>query len=447
MTSTARIEVVDTASLPHERVQIEVIRPLWRRIHWGLLLALAVGAVLRSAWLDYARPTPVSDFKHYLDAALALLDTGVFGVGDPSAWRLPAYPAVLAVAALARRDVLFLSGVTAAISVLQVGLTYGLALRIFRRRWAASVSGLTAAVAPAFVTFAPVLASEHLLAVCVLAALGVALEVRRRGWVRPLLAGALLGAGVLTRGEALAYLPAVVVVVAAGRWRARRRVPHALGAALLTVAGLALVVGPWIVRNERVVGAGAGLSTTGGFNFYLAHSPGPYGWRTPLPAPLQITDEVRRNRAGWEHGLRYVREHPADWWPTARRGTAELLGPSRYAARYATVTVDPVARNLVARDDLALRADAVDLAARSSHWLLWAGAAGFALVPVWRLRAWFAVAGIVAANWLTYAVIFWAQARYRFVVDALACVAVGAVPAAVAAVASWIRQRRRGPDR
>src|SRR5690606_8670824 len=145
-----------------------------------------------------------------------------------------------------------------------------------------------------------------------------------------------------------AYLPAVMLVVGVGAWRSRaggesgsnggsedgssggsagggdgappaRRLPAPAGAAALAPAGATLVVTPWIVRNNVVVGTGAGLSTTGGFNFYLAHSPGPYGWRTPLPLPLQVEDEVLRNAFGWRYGLQYVRNHPEDWAPTIRR--------------------------------------------------------------------------------------------------------------------------------
>lgn len=424
----------------------------WRRVHWGLVAVVVLAAALRWAWLDYARPVPVSDFRHYLDLATDLLDYGFFGVGQPSAWRLPAYPAVLAVAALVSRDVVFLSAVTAALSVVQVGLTYWLAWLVFRRRSAAVVAGLVAAVLPAFVTFAPVLASEHLLAVCVLGALIAALRAERRPWSMSLLAGVALGVAVLTRGEALAYLPVVALLAAVGAWSARPapraplraagtwrgRALTATAAAALVVAGTAVVVGPWTVRNEVVVGRGAGLSTTGGFNFYLAHSPGPYGWRTPLPLPLQVQDEILRNEFGWTYGLQYARDNPDHWVPTVRQGTRELLAPASYAAFYATMQPHPDPGRLAPRDDLGARDTAIALAGTSSLWLLAAGLAGLAVVPVWRRRAWLAVAGIVAANWVVYAVIFWAQARYRFVIDALACVAVGALAAGVAAASSWV---------
>jgi len=205
---------------------------------------------------------------------------------------------------------------------------------------------------------------------------------------------------------------------------------------------LALVTVPWVVRNERVVGPGVGLSTTSGFNFLLAHSPGDYGWRTPMPLPLLVADEVTRNALGWRYGLQYVRRHPEDWGPTAHRGTRELLAPSTYAAHYATVTRDPGSGRVMTRDDLALRDTAVALAGRTSHWLLWAGLLGVVLVPVWRRSGWVAVVGVTVANWALYAVVFWAQARYRFVVDALACVAVGAPAVAARAVAARTRAWR-----
>jgi hypothetical protein len=416
--------------------------PWWRRVHWGLVIVLVVAAVPRWLWLDYARPEPVSDFRHYLDSAINLVDFGFLGIGTPSAWRLPAFPAFLAAGITVSRDTFFLSAYTVALTVVQVGLTYWLAWLVFRRRSAAFVAGLTAAVAPAFVVFAPVLASEHLLAVFVLGALIAAMKAQHTGWWMAALSGVLLGAGVLTRGEAGAYLPAIVLVVGVGTWKAARtrQVLTTLGACALVVAGLALVVVPWVIRNEKVVGEGSGLSTTGGFNFYLAHSPGPYGWRTPLPLPLQVEDEVLRNEFAWKYGLQYVRDHPEDWVPTIRDGTRELLAPSSYAAFYATVFDDRANGVLQTRGDLGARGDAISLAGRSSQWLLWAGLVGLLLVPVWRKRAWLAVIGIALANWVVYAVIFWAQARYRFVVDALACVAVGAVPAVLAATASWVNE-------
>jgi 4-amino-4-deoxy-L-arabinose transferase-like glycosyltransferase len=443
---------VETAEIPPVREPLPaadtpVRRSWWRRVHWGLLIVGVLAGWLRYRWLDYAQPVPVSDFKHYLDAALTMLDFGFFGVGHPSAWRLPAFPAFLAVGALINRDAFFLSGLTAALSVLQVVLTYWLAYLVFRRRVAAFVAGLVAAIVPTFITFAPVLASEHLLAVFVLGALIAAMRTQRWVWWMALLAGLLLGGATLTRGEALAYLPAVLLVAAVGAWKARRRVLVMAGATLLVLIGTALVVAPWVVRNEVVVGSGAGLSTTGGFNFYLAHSPGAYGWRTPLPLPLLIKDEVSRNEFGWTYGLQYARNHPEHWGPTIETGTRELLAPASYAPFFATVSYDAVERKFVPRGDPVVRAQVIRLTEQTSHWLLWTGLAGFLLMPAWRARAWLAFLGIVLANWLVYAVAFWAQARYRFVIDALACVAVGGIPASIAAVVSWVRGGWSEPSR
>jgi hypothetical protein len=327
----------------------------------------------------------------------------------------------------------------------QIGLTYWVAWRIFGSRSAATTAALTAAVAPAFVTFAPVLASEHLLAVLVLAAVGTALRGGSPRWQTAGAVGSLAGAAILTRGEALAYLPVAALVVALERVTTGCGVRRALTGAGIVLAVAAVVVVPWVLRNERVVGEGAGLTTTGGFNFYLAHSPGAYGWRTPLPAPLLVSDEITRNELGWRYGLRYARQHPGHWWPTVRLGTRELLAPSAYAAHFATVHHDTARRRVAPRQDLGLRAPAIALAARSSRWLLWAGAAGLALAGVWRRTGLVAAGGIVAANWVLYAVVFWAQARYRFVVDAFACVAVGALPAALATTRDRRRSAQRAP--
>ncbi len=459
----------------------------------GLLASLAVAAILRVAWLLHARPEPVSDFKQYRRLAIGLLDTGVFGPGAPSAWRLPGFPVVLAAGAAVERDPVALGVVTVLLSVVQVALTWWVALRALRSTTAATVAAGTAAVLPAFVTFAPVLASEHLLAVLVLATLGVALGPpatpgdagrpatsalgwrgasaggwRRAsalgwrgasalgwrgasalgwrgasagGWRRGLAAGVLLGAATLTRGEAVVYLPVVAGVLGAAAWRRTRRPSAAAGVAAVTVAGLLLVVVPWVMRNERVVGPGAGLTTTGGFNFLLAHSPDGYGWRTPLPLPLLVEDELLRDELGWRWGRQFLEERPGDLLPTTWRGTTELLGPSTYAARYATVRFDLDLRRVVARDDLRWRGSAITAAGAASPVLLLTAVAGLVLRRRWRRSAWWTVVGMVAANWVLYAVVFWAQPRYRFVVDAVACVAVGAVGAEVG------RWRRSGVAR
>src|SRR5687767_1353975 len=71
------------------------LRP-WVSRHRWLLLVLLVAFGLRFAWLLYARPHVVSDFGEYLESARTLREHGRFGFPEPNAYRLPAYPILLA---------------------------------------------------------------------------------------------------------------------------------------------------------------------------------------------------------------------------------------------------------------------------------------------------------------------------------------------------------------
>ena len=135
------------------------------------------------------------------------------------------------------------------------------------------------AVHPDFVFFAPVLATEPMFLLLLILAGILTLRLRTvdpaRQPLHATIAGLFYGAAILTRVDALFFLPALAALI--GRSALRRGVIAGL------MVGTAIVVTPWYVRNRVVIGPGAGLSTTGGVNFYYAHNDRAYGWH-----PLKI---------------------------------------------------------------------------------------------------------------------------------------------------------------
>ncbi len=152
--------------------------------------------------------------------------------------------------------------VLAAIGWLSVLFAY-----LIGRRLSGPVAGLAAAAAlaiyPALLEYQGMLMSEPLAATllsgAVLAMLWADGAGPRISWLVP---GLLLGALALTRPEYLAIsLPIAVVVLARHGWDGWR---EGLVQALVLLAGLAVVVAPWSVRNAVALDRFVPISTGGG---------------------------------------------------------------------------------------------------------------------------------------------------------------------------------------
>jgi hypothetical protein len=151
------------------------------------------------------------------------------------------------------------------------------------RRLMSPVVGLVAA---AFAAFSPLwvqwggrLLSESLYLVVIPVLLWVALTcVDRPSWLSFGVVGVLTGVATLTRSEALAFvvvLGAPLVLLGSSDWR--RRASYALA----LVAGAAIIVGPWLVRNEVQLG-GLTLTTDSGTTWAGANTAGTFSPANPL---------------------------------------------------------------------------------------------------------------------------------------------------------------------
>jgi hypothetical protein len=388
-----------------------------------LLLAVTlVGAVLRVAWWAIAQPGPVSDYLGYRSLAFRLWDTGEYTrLGNPTAWRTPGYPVFLALGMIPSRSDRWLSLLNVGLSIAAIPLVWLLARRLGLSRRTALCSAAVACVSPTLLLWAPVLGSENLQVIALLGAwcLALAPQPTPRTVV---MCGVLFGCAVLVRPESGFYLLALPLLLWSTGTSARDLARRS-GVIVLVAAA---VVAPWYVRNEIVVGDGAGLSTTGGVNFHLAHRDEGYGWYdTDAVGPLAGLGELAANREGYELGLDHVRAQPSDLVRAVRRGTEELWRPPRYAAYYSTVETapDPPYPRSVSRG-------VIDAARQYAEWgwfVVGALAAAGAVVLLLRHRRVFvALAGLVVANWLCFAVVFWALPRYRFAIEPVIAIAAGA---------------------
>ncbi len=190
-----------------------------------------------------------------------------------------------------------------------------------RRKWAA-LAGLGAALYPILLFYPVALASENLFIPLTGAAYLLTLRAGRRpGWGPVGVAGAALGAAMLTRGTLapFALLAALWLRYAAKRpWR---------DAVLLGVVACGLCL-PWSVRNSRLMGAPSFVETTVGYNLYVGYHPdgnGGFVQEVGVP-PMLILDDAERDRVTREAAIGFIRADPAEAARRVVRRAAFLAG-------------------------------------------------------------------------------------------------------------------------
>lgn len=229
------------------------------RLAWGIqigtlaVLGLALG------------PTTTGDSSHYLALARALRERGEFGLPfagafESEGWRQPGYPLFLAVvqAFFGTDNPWPVVLIQATLVLASVWLVHHGTQREFGPRAGLVFLWLSAA-------YPFVLAHAFLVSPEAVAALVVALGVLLLGQPTPgraLAAGLLLGSATYLRPNILPLSGVLALALVACN---RRHAPAALG----LVAGAALVLAPWILRNHGAFGAATPLPPVAGFGRVL----------------------------------------------------------------------------------------------------------------------------------------------------------------------------------
>jgi len=254
---------------------------------WLLLaLILAVGLALRASYLHEIRTAPDFDcplldpeLYDYWARALVSGDwVPPHGQPDPlipstAFTRPPGYPYFLALVYLAT-DASYLAARLAqmALGLVNCVLMFALARALFGRA-VGLVATAFMAVYWVFIYFEGELNSPVLVMFLVLCAMNVLrLWLRKPTLLRALAPGVLLGLLVVTRPEALLFLPLVLVWAWwALRGQEERRRRFRVSVAGL-VCGFAAMVAPVTIRNYAVGKEFVLISTGGGFNFYAGNN-------------------------------------------------------------------------------------------------------------------------------------------------------------------------------
>ena len=403
----------------------------WSIDHKIFLFILAGAFVLRIVWLLAARPTPVSDWHAYRQLAADLLDHGQFGYPEKTSFYLPAHPFHLAIWSLISRSALWLSLSSVMLSTLSVGLIYAIGLRIHTKRRTALIAAALFAVMPMFLFFSPVLSTEHLFIVFMLSAMLSLVWLAPRSTVLAVFVGVFAGLAILTRGEGVFYVPALVLFLWVGLGLTSRK--DRIRMTLLIGVGIVVIIGPWYVRNSVIASPDTGLSAGAGINFYFSHNDsGLYGWY-PEGSPLEGLNTEEANRLGWELGFAYLRENPVHLIRDIGYGTQELLSTPEYALFWST-------RGLVEGGD---PLDPAAFYAKDVRFgwllefvlaipvLLVLGAVSIFAYRTWTRQLIWLIVPLIASSWILRTVIYWAKPRYGYFINVmlvfLAALAISAI--------------------
>jgi 4-amino-4-deoxy-L-arabinose transferase-like glycosyltransferase len=293
-----------------------------------LAAVIVGGAALRIAWVLLFPAPFTSDGADYYHLGAHLARGETYHSPHGYAEWPPGYPLVLALhfAVLGARP----PGVTVANLLLFAGavlVVFALARR-FTGEGPARLAILLLALWPNLVAAAGV-ASKEMVLVFLLPA--VLLLYLRIGDARTpagraaaaLGAGLALGACVLTQPSILL----MVVLFPIFELLRRTPLPRISVTTALLVAGMAAVIAPWTLRNERILHQPVLVSTNGGSVFYRANNPLATGGFIPDgERSLRGYDELTANRLGYQWGKEWIREHPGQFLLLALRKQVLFLG-------------------------------------------------------------------------------------------------------------------------
>jgi len=416
----------------------------------GAIFALAL--VLRLAWLAGTDTVllPLSDPQYYHATAQNIaeghgysvaLDHQNFVAGEKSegtAFWAPGYPLALApMYKLFGPSVRAATGFNAVVGALTVAPVFllgwgmgrardskqqtanskgGTALGFARDEATGLLGALLFALGPGLIFWTATLFSEPLFTLGVASTLAVAMWAgERRSVAAYFAAGIVLTATAFVRSQGmLMIVPVAVLLLAPLRDASAGRAPGVWMRDLARVglpvaAAIAVLVVPWAVRNQAVIGRPYLINDSLGYNLRLAH--GPYSQGTSVP-PQDLWDErpgisfkqreIFFDDEGRSRALTYMREHPGREVELAFRRIGYLLRSDAEASvRWSeSLGATPVSG----------RALFVLLGDLWYYPVLLLAAASLVAVP--RTRAWLAMWSALAA-WGALHLVFAGEPRYH----------------------------------
>ena len=295
------------------------------RLGWVLAGALLLRLLLLT---DTVTLGPrISDERDYVQLATSLVEGRGFSFASgPTSLRPPLFPGFVAGLWLASgsESLQLVRLAQAFLGLLTAWLVFELASAVYDRN-AGLVAGTLAALYPSLVFANFLILSETLFTLLLVAAmLALVRLIRTPSLTRALCTGLLIGLAALTR-SVLWPFPLVIAPLVA--WWTPGRVTDRLSIAAALLAGTAIAIGPWAIRNSRLQGVPVVVDTMGGLNLrmgnyeYTPHGRiwdavsmrGDKSWIVGIPQePPGGGTWTEGTKERWARGeaVRYITAHP-----------------------------------------------------------------------------------------------------------------------------------------
>jgi hypothetical protein len=276
----------------------------------GLMAAISLGLMVFA--LKTGAPLRYSDERQYLDIAMSLRDGDGFTLnGQPTAYRPPAWPVLLAIFLALGVSPAYLPVVSVCAMIGAGVLAALVGVKICGNQWGA-LAGVAVLVYPLNIYSALTLYPQAFATLLVLTLWLLVLGVTKDGeagtvrrcllYVSIGLVASLLALSVPT----LAFTGLAVVVWMIFAVRGDR-----VRAALCTITALVVPIAVWTVRNIIVLGAPVVLSTSTGVNLLIGNNPtatGSSGVAVDISGP-----QSKASTMSEVHSDAYLRQTAIDW--------------------------------------------------------------------------------------------------------------------------------------
>ena len=278
---------------------------------------------------------PWSDAAYYFERAgeLAAGQGYISPEGQPTAFWPPGWPLALSLAFKAFGASVPVVGL---FNLVFAGFSAALLLLLARRitgsELAARLALLLIALYPNNAAYVPLALTEVfytalLLAICWLL-------VEQRHWLCLAGAGLLLGLATLVKAQTLVVVPLVLGIALLRAPKFWAAVPETIAKGLALGAFAALVIAPWSLRNERVLGQVVLVSTNGGVTLATgnnASATGGYVDNDPAYLALQARkgalDEIAFDAAAKRLGVEWIKTNPGKFVALMPVKFFKLWGP------------------------------------------------------------------------------------------------------------------------
>lgn len=209
--------------------------------------------------------TDGGDSYEYVALAETMLSNGRFAMSPtaaPETFRTPTYPLFVAGVLALTKDIVYLPMFQILLSALSAALIFLIGTRFFNRA-VGVISAILFGIDPSgpLVTFVSM--SDMLFVFLLLAGTYLLVTYEHMGRWRIFMSGVVFGAFALTRPLGLYIFPLFAAWIL---WEGRHSWKHALKLAGIFIAGVFLIVAPWMARNYTDFGHLA-ISSIGTYNF------------------------------------------------------------------------------------------------------------------------------------------------------------------------------------